>query len=242
MLTRTRLYYILVFIMTMTKIPDISEMKFDEKGLIPAIAQDSRTGDVLMFAFMNKTALEETLATRKVHFYSRSRGSLWLKGETSGNVLDVDEVLFDCDSDCVLVKVTARGPACHTGERSCFYRRLDEGGPHPPLGAGVIDEVFRVVESRKGAASESSYVASLYAKGLEAIIGKVEEESGELVRASRDEDAKAVTHELVDLWFHTIVLLADRGIGPDAVFAEFARRFGISGLEEKASRGRKPGK
>ncbi|MBI5885483.1 MAG: bifunctional phosphoribosyl-AMP cyclohydrolase/phosphoribosyl-ATP diphosphatase HisIE [Deltaproteobacteria bacterium] len=223
-----------------TNIPNVSEMKFDEKGLIPAIAQDSRTGDVLMFAFMNKTALEQTLSSRKAHFYSRSRNSLWLKGETSGNVLDVDAVLYDCDADCVLVKVTAQGPACHTGERTCFYRRLDEDGPALPLGAGVIDEVFRVVEARKSAPADTSYVASLYAKGLEAIIGKVEEESGELVRAARDEGLKAVTHELVDLWFHTIVLLADRGVGSDAVFTEFGRRFGISGLDEKAARGKKP--
>lgn len=217
-------------------------IKFDEKGLIPAIAQDSRTGDVLMFAFMNKEALELTLATRKAHFYSRSRNSLWLKGETSGNVLDVDAVLYDCDADCVLVKVTARGPACHTGERTCFYRRIDEDGPQPPLGAGVIDEVFRVVEARKSAPADSSYVASLYAKGLEAIIAKVEEESGELVRAARGEGAKAVTHELVDLWFHTMILLVDRGAGGREVFAEFARRFGLSGLDEKAARGKKPGK
>lgn len=213
-------------------------IKFDEKGLIPAIAQDSATLEVLMFAFMNKEALELTLSTRKAHFFSRSRNSLWLKGETSGNVLDVDAVFYDCDGDCLLVKVTPAGPACHTGERSCFYRRLDEGGA-VPLGPAVIGEVFSVVEGRKNAPPDKSYVASLYAKGMEKIIEKVEEESAELVRAARAEGPEAIAHELVDLWFHTMVLLADRGVGQKEVYAEFARRFGLSGLDEKAARGKK---
>ena len=213
-------------------------MKFDEKGLIAAIAQDSVTLEVLMFAFMNKEALELTLSTAKAHFFSRSRNSLWLKGETSGNVLSVDAVLYDCDGDCLIVKVTPSGPACHTGARSCFYRRLDDGNPIP-LGPAVIGDVFRVVEGRKTALPDKSYTASLYAKGLEKIIEKVEEESGELVRAARAEGPKAITHELVDLWFHTMVLLADRGVGANEVYAEFSRRFGLSGLDEKAARGKK---
>lgn len=212
-------------------------MKFDEKGLIPAVAQDSVTLEVLMVAFMNKEAIELTLSTRKAHFFSRSRNSLWLKGETSGNVLDVDAVMYDCDADCLLVKVTPRGPACHTGERTCFYRRLDDGAAVPP-GPTVIGEVFRVVEGRKTALPDKSYTASLFAKGMEKIIEKVEEESNELVQAARNEGAKAITHELVDLWFHTMVLLVDRGISPNEVYAEFGRRFGLSGLDEKAARGK----
>ncbi|MBI5562363.1 MAG: bifunctional phosphoribosyl-AMP cyclohydrolase/phosphoribosyl-ATP diphosphatase HisIE [Deltaproteobacteria bacterium] len=215
---------------------DISGIRFDEKGLVPAIAQDAGTLEVLMSAFMNKEALEATLSTRQAHFFSRSRNKLWLKGETSGNVLDVKAVRYDCDADCILMLVAPRGPACHTGERSCFYRRLDEGGPAVPPGASVITDVFKVVEARKTAPPDKSYVASLYAKGMEKIIEKVEEESGELVKAARDEGHRAVVHEAVDLWFHTMVLLAERGVKIDEVFAEFGRRFGIGGHDEKAAR------
>ncbi len=216
------------------------EIKFNEKGLVPAIAQDERTGEVLMLAWMNEQALSLTLSTGKAHYYSRSREKLWLKGETSGNVQQVTGVRYDCDGDTVLLSVIPAGPACHTGERSCFFRALPvDGAPKEqaaPVGPDVIKELYGVIVERKKADAGKSYVASLYAKGLEKIIGKVEEESGELVEAAREKGPGDVVYETADLWFHTLVLLANQGIDVADVFTELARRAGLSGLEEKRQR------
>ncbi|MFQ5735988.1 MAG: bifunctional phosphoribosyl-AMP cyclohydrolase/phosphoribosyl-ATP diphosphatase HisIE [Thermodesulfobacteriota bacterium] len=223
---------------------DFPEIKFNEKGLVPAIAQDARTREVLMLAWMNEESLRLTLSTGKAHYYSRSRGKLWLKGETSGNVQEVRGVYYDCDSDTILLLVEPRGPACHTGNRTCFYRELTEDGGKAradggPRGAQVIKELYNVVVERKGSSPEKSYVASLYSKGLAKILEKVEEESGELLEAAREKGRAEVIYELCDLWFHTLVLLADRSIDVDEIFAELSRRFGLSGIEEKKSRGKK---
>ncbi len=223
---------------------EINNIKFDEKGLVPAIAQDADTREVLTLAYMNREALEKTLSTGKVHYFSRSRNKLWLKGETSGNFQDVISVHYDCDGDAVLVLVDPLGPACHTGERTCFYRTLTpltplSGEPGKARGAGVIKELFDVIKKRKAFSPEKSYVASLYAKGLPKILEKVEEESGELVEAAREKGDKDVICELSDLWFHTMVLLANEGIEIEEIFKELGRRFGKSGIEEKESRGKK---
>ncbi len=220
----------------------ISDIKFNEKGLVPAVAQDWRTKEVLMLAWMNEEALGLTLSTGKAHYYSRSRKKLWLKGETSGNIQEVRDVRYDCDADAILLAVESRGPACHTGERSCFYRSLMEGGEREaerPQGAEVIKELYNIVLERKKASPEKSYVASLYAKGLPKILEKVEEESGELIDAAREKGKADVVYEMSDLWFHTLVLLANEGIGIEEIFAELSRRFGLSGIEEKKSRGEK---
>lgn len=216
---------------------DTSEIKFDENGLVPAIAQDSRTGRVLMMAWMDREALEKTIETGRAHFWSRSRRSLWQKGETSGNFLNVDSVRYDCDGDTLLVMVTPEGPACHTGQTSCFYRTLGPKGAEK-AGPWILGELFEVLKERKTASGEKSYVASLYAKGLDKILSKVEEESAELIEAAREKGPDDVVYELCDLWFHTMVLLANEGIELDRAFGELARRFGISGIEEKASRGK----
>ncbi|MBI5235990.1 MAG: bifunctional phosphoribosyl-AMP cyclohydrolase/phosphoribosyl-ATP diphosphatase HisIE [Deltaproteobacteria bacterium] len=221
---------------------DIAQVKFDGAGLIPAIAQDADTLEVLMLAYMNSEALEKTLSTGRAHYFSRSRNKLWLKGETSGNFLSVKEVYYDCDADAVLLKCAPMGPACHTGERSCFFRRLDEDGQgRANAGVGVIRELFQTIKDRKGASPETSYVAGLLTKGRQKILEKIIEESGELVKAATEETRKHVIHETVDLWFHTLVLLASEGIEADELFKEFGRRRGTSGLEEKASRGAKGG-
>jgi len=220
---------------------ELPELEFDDKGLVPAIVQDSETLEVLMLAYMNAEALEKTLSEGRVHFFSRSRNSLWLKGETSGNFLDLRSVHYDCDADALVVKVSPAGPACHTGERSCFYRRLDAGletagRAGPVRGPGVLRDLYGVIKDRKGSEPEKSYVAGLYRKGLDKILEKVEEESGELVEAAREKGGGEVVHEMTDLWFHTLVLLANQGIEIEEVFDELARRFGTSGLAEKASR------
>ncbi|CAG1066147.1 phosphoribosyl-ATP pyrophosphohydrolase / phosphoribosyl-AMP cyclohydrolase [uncultured bacterium] len=217
----------------------ISALKFNEKGLVPAIAQDASTGEVLMMAWMNAEAVEKTLSTGKAHYYSRSRNSLWLKGETSGNFQEVREVLYDCDGDTLLVLVEPKGPACHTGERTCFYRSLAAGENVKPAGPAVISQLAKVLEERKKADPSSSYVASLYAKGLPKILAKVEEETYELVEAASEKENGQVLYEFCDLLFHSMALLAHKGIKIDEVFTELGRRYGTSGIEEKNSRAKK---
>ncbi len=217
---------------------DIKEIKFDSSGLVPAIAQDAETLEVLTLAYMNTEALEKTLSTGKVHYYSRSRQKLWLKGETSGNFQEVKGVYYDCDADAILVLVHPLGPACHTGERTCFYRAISEL-KEQPQGPRVIKDVFEVIKKRKSTSADKSYVASLYAKGLAKILEKVKEESGELVEAAEKKGKSDVVYELCDLWFHTMVLLANESIEIEDVFGELARRFGTSGITEKGSRPKK---
>ncbi|MDH4226331.1 MAG: bifunctional phosphoribosyl-AMP cyclohydrolase/phosphoribosyl-ATP diphosphatase HisIE [Deltaproteobacteria bacterium] len=223
--------------------PDI---KYDANGLIPAVAQDSDTGEVLMLAFMNKEALEKTLDTGLAHYYSRSRQKLWMKGETSGNTQKVEGVFYDCDSDSVLLRIKQKGVACHTGERSCFFRRLDQGGKEfgvqkgsaaPASGSeAVISGLYKVLLDRKNSSPDESYVASLYSKGFNKIAAKIHEESAELVHAGKKGGKDEIVHEISDLWFHTMVLLGYKDIAIEDVFTELKRRFGTSGHDEKASR------
>ncbi len=213
---------------------DTSFIKFDAHGLCPAIAQEQGTGDVLMLAYMNSEALAKTLETKKAHYYSRSRKMLWLKGGTSGNIQDVRAVYYDCDADAILLSVESRGPACHTGQDTCFFRSIGEIEKHE--GPAIIKSVFEVIKKRKAALPDASYVASLYAKGLPKILEKINEESGELIEAARDKGDKEVVREATDLLFHCLVLLSKRDIEIDEVFKELGRRFGTSGIAEKRSR------
>jgi len=234
----------------------LSDIKFDTAGLVPAIAQDRSSGRVLMVAWMNRESLEKTLESGRACFFSRSRGKLWTKGETSGNYLYVRSIDYDCDGDTLLLTVDPAGPACHTGEVSCFFRRLksfgaggqgeEEGGGTDVSGSkapvssdAVFEGLQEVLEKRKSAEPGSSYVAGLYDKGIEAIIAKVSEESGELIEAARGGSDREVVHEAADLVFHTMVLLAKRGLGIGDVAGELSRRFGTSGIEEKRSRKKK---
>ncbi len=216
---------------------DTGKIKFDEKGLVPAIAQDWQTGEVLMLAYMNAEAIEKTVSTGRAHYFSRSRNSLWLKGETSGHTQDVRAIYYDCDGDALLLKVKQTGAACHTGERSCFYRRLDpEGLPDTEAGPSIISELYKVICERKKASPETSYVASLYAGGTERILEKVKEESEEFIEASKSGGAKEMVHELADLFFHTVVALGEKDIPVERLYGELRRRFGISGIAEKRAR------
>lgn len=218
-------------------------VRFDERGLVPVIAQDVRAGRVLMLAYANREALEKTLETGDAHYFSRSRGALWRKGETSGHTQRVSGVLVDCDGDAILYRVEQTGPACHTGAPACFYREagsalggLHEIAPHRLAAAHLTDALHAVVLERIRAGGERSYTRKLAAGGAAAIGEKIREEAAEAARALVAEDDKAVVHEVADLWFHASVGLAMRGLSPAHVWEELARRFGVSGLDEKAAR------
>jgi phosphoribosyl-ATP pyrophosphohydrolase/phosphoribosyl-AMP cyclohydrolase len=196
-----------------------------------------------MFAHMNAEALQLTLDTGEAHFWSRSRKALWRKGETSGNELSVRDIRIDCDGDVVLYLVDADGPSCHTGRTSCFYRHddlgalvEDDGPPDPP--AVVIARVADIIARRRRERPERSYVVSLLDAGWPKILGKIREESGELGEALPQGDAAHTAHEAADLIFHMLVGLEAAGVPVDDVFAQLRQRFGVSGIDEKASRPR----
>jgi phosphoribosyl-ATP pyrophosphohydrolase/phosphoribosyl-AMP cyclohydrolase len=219
----------------------LAAVTFDAAGLVPVIAQEAATGQVRMFAWANREALEKTLATKQAHFWSRSRGKLWRKGEESGNTLAVRALRVDCDGDVVLYTVEPEGPSCHTGATSCFFRAgahdslvVDDGPPDPP--AVVVTRVAEVIAKRRRERPEKSYVVSLLDRGFEKINEKISEEAGELVEALPQGDAAHTAHEAADLLFHMLVGLEAAGVPVDRVFNELGRRFGVSGLDEKASR------
>ena len=185
----------------------MQEISFDERGLVPCIVQDWRTGEVLTLAYMNEEALERTRATGETHFWSRSRGELWHKGETSGNVQRVRELRFDCDLDAVLALVEPAGPACHTGERTCFHRgELEPAAPYESLPA-----LERTLAERARTRPEGSYTARLLADP-ELARAKVEEEAEEAARASREEGDERLAEEAADVIYHLAVLLRERGL------------------------------
>ncbi|HHD11508.1 MAG TPA: bifunctional phosphoribosyl-AMP cyclohydrolase/phosphoribosyl-ATP diphosphatase HisIE [Deltaproteobacteria bacterium] len=215
---------------------DTGNIKFNEQGLVPAITQDWLTGEVLMLAYMNREALEKTIETGRVHYYSRSRKTLWLKGESSGNFQELVSIHYDCDGDSLLVRVKQTGNACHTGKRSCFFTPLVER--EPLTGVEIIARLFNTIKERKGASAEKSYTASLYEKGLPKIAEKIYEEASELIVAAKKEGREQVVHEMCDLWYHTLVLLGYKDVELEEVLGELARRFGTSGIEEKKNRNR----
>ena len=280
----------------------LAAIKFNDDGLIPAIAQDHKSGRILMMAWMNAEALQLTAQTQTAVYFSRSRSKLWHKGESSGHTQTVHDIRLDCDADVIVLNVTqAGGIACHTGRESCFYQRLDLSGQTPEWqtvdkvlkdpadiyhsdatsssqshetsaddvivndiavdentsnndhkadNASILQQLDNVLTERKQADADSSYVASLYAKGLNKILEKVGEESTESIIAAKDfascdesldkaqydEARHEFIYEVADVWFHTLVGLAWFDIESDAVLNELGRRFGLSGIDEKASR------
>ena len=193
-----------------------------EHGLLPAVSQDQKNGDVLMLAFMNRDALMKTLTTGYAHYWSRSRKKLWKKGEESGHFQQVRAVYVDCDRDSLLLMVDQIGHCCHVGKPTCFYDR--EAGE--PMGASsrVLDDVFRVVKDRIENPQPDSYVASLVAKGEDRILRKIGEESTELMLAAKSEGPERVASEAADLVFHTLVLLAKKGVELEDVYKELQSR------------------
>jgi len=204
------------------------ELVWDAQGLIPAVVQETETGQVLMVAWMSRESLEATRRTGLSHFWSRSRQSLWRKGETSGHAQHVDGIYADCDRDTLLVQVHQDGVACHTGARSCFFSRLDGLAGDPgaaSAGPAMLEILERVIESRKVDPPAGSYVAGLLQKGQPQICRKIGEEAAEVMTAALGGEGDArVVSEVADLWFHTMVLLSARGIPLRRVLAELAAR------------------
>ncbi|MWV61784.1 bifunctional phosphoribosyl-AMP cyclohydrolase/phosphoribosyl-ATP diphosphatase HisIE [Helicobacter saguini] len=267
----------------------LQHLKYDKFGLIPCVTQDFKTKEVLMLAFMNKESIEMTLKTHIAHYFSRSKQRLWQKGEMSGNVQKVREMRLDCDLDSILLLVEQKGVACHTGNKSCFFKsinfenlaessKLDSkkknkigdnvGNLSVNLSSenaretfkdsknisnlsdkqsiqksiemyGILDTLYHILQERKGANPDTSYTASLFAKGENAIAKKIIEEAGEFCFAFKDNDEGEIIYEGADVLYHLFVALAKSDIHPDRIYAELEKRVGVSGLEEKANRSNK---
>lgn len=217
---------------------DITKVKFDEKGLVPAIVQEEN-GQVLMLAYMNEESLKKTIETGYTWFYSRSRQALWNKGETSGNVQRVKEISYDCDGDTLLVRVHQTGVACHTGSYTCFsgrklYSEAEKGiavveQPEETSLTTVLNELYDVIQDRQLNPVEGSYTNYLFEKGQDKILKKVGEEAVETVIASKNNSKQEVLYEMGDLWYHCLVLLAYHQLTPDELLGELmGRRKGAS--------------
>jgi phosphoribosyl-ATP pyrophosphohydrolase/phosphoribosyl-AMP cyclohydrolase len=203
------------------------KVRLNEKGLVPAIAQDINTGQVLMLGYMNPGALKRTVEGRQVWFYSRSQEDLWHKGEISGNYLNLREAWVDCDSDTILLKVEPDGPTCHTGEKSCFFtpmKSLPEEYESTESGPGVLDELFAVIRDRQREMPEGSYTTRLLQDGVARIAQKVIEEAGETAIAAVQGEREHLPKEVADLLYHTLVLLAAADVKPSAVWEELQKR------------------
>ncbi len=198
------------------------DIKFNSDGLVVAIAVDAVTNEILMQAYMNKEALDKTLATGKAHYFSRSRKKLWLKGETSGHFQRVVEVLTDCDADSVLLRVVQTGAACHTGERSCFFTTIKEFEKVPNM--SVLRKDADIIEDRRLHPVEGSYTNYLLNKGVEKICKKIGEEASESIIAAMKGDKNELACELADLYYHTFVLMNDRGISLSDVLGVLEER------------------
>lgn len=205
------------------KIKDLKDLNFDrETGLMPAILQDYQSREVLMLAYMNQRSLELSLETGECWFYSRSRRKLWHKGETSGSTQKIKAISYDCDQDTLLIEVKPLGPACHTGERSCFFRSLWGQRPEQQK---VISNLFNLILERKVNPIVGSYTSYLFREGLDKILKKVGEETVEVIIGSKNLSTEEFIYELADLVFHLLVLTAEMGCTPEQISEELARRF-----------------
>lgn len=214
----------------------LEQIKFDSKGLVPVIAQDYKTNEVLMMAYMNEEAFIKSMETGKVHYFSRSRNKLWLKGETSGHFQTIKSMNLDCDGDTLLVKVEQIEAACHTGHYSCFYRELNKDGikeisdkvfdEKSVYGdkSKILKEVYEVIVDRRINPKEGSYTNYLFEKGIDKMLKKVGEEAAEVIIASKNTDNGEVIYEISDLIYHLSVLMVERGINFDDIFDELGKR------------------
>lgn len=207
---------------------DISKIKFDEKGLIPAVVQDVNTGKVLMLAYMNAVSLQRTMETGYTWFWSRSRQELWNKGATSGNVQQVLDIKYDCDGDSLLVQVKQKGVACHTCEYSCFHNILWRENNLPVIEqsqtVAILNELYKVIQEKRVHGGEKSYTKYLFTAGQDKILKKVGEEAAETIIASKNNSNSEVLYEMSDLWYHCLVLLAYHNIYPSELLAELSSR------------------
>lgn len=200
---------------------DISTLKFDEKGLIPAVVVDTETKKVLTVAYMNAESLQISMEKGLTCFFSRSRQKLWLKGETSGNVQHIVKIIADCDRDALVVEVRKEGPACHLGTDSCFNKVIFEG-EEPP--AFQYPDLMEMLEGRKAQPKEGSYTTYLFEKGLDKMLKKVGEETTEVIIAAKDGDRANTIYEIGDLMYHVMVLMIEMGISLEDVKKEMASR------------------
>lgn len=218
----------------------LTELKWDAAGLVTVVVQDRETGEIRMLAHANEAAVRATLESGFAHFFSRSRGQLWRKGESSGHSLRVHEVWADCDADALVYMAGAEGPSCHTLRETCFFRRLGADGvlreDLTRHAQSVLPRLWWQLDARRQATSEKSYTKSLLEAGPAKIGAKIEEEAEELARAVQNESEERIVSEAADLVYHALVGLLARGVELRAVEAELARRFQQSGLEEKAAR------
>ncbi|MBM3223852.1 MAG: bifunctional phosphoribosyl-AMP cyclohydrolase/phosphoribosyl-ATP diphosphatase HisIE [Candidatus Tectomicrobia bacterium] len=218
-------------------IPVPEALRFGPDGLLPAIIQDATDGTVLMLAYMNAEALELTRSTGYTHFWSRSRQALWKKGETSGHVQRVMAMAYDCDGDTLLVQVQQQNVACHTGQRSCFYRALPLSeeevalptGGESPAPTAMLDALYQLILTRRDSGADTSYVKKLFQRGQDVMCKKVAEEAAEVLIASKNGTAADIIYEMADLWFHALVLLGHHTIHPHEILHELQRRFGQPG-------------
>lgn len=202
-------------------------LKFDDKGLIPAVVQNQNTKEVLMVAYMNQEALDLTIQTGHATFWSRSRQELWEKGKTSGNYMNVEELRVDCDADCLLLLVNPDGPACHTGKRSCFFRMLKDGALseiEKTDSSDILQRLMEVTLDRKKNPKEGSYTNYLFQKGEDKILKKVGEEAAEVVIAGKNRSKSEISYETADLMYHLTVMLADNDMTWNDIFDELEKR------------------
>jgi len=205
---------------------NLDDVKFDEHGLVPAIVQDAATREVLTLAYMNRESLAKTIETQQTWFWSRSRGELWHKGETSGNTQQVVSLTLDCDADAIVVLVEPAGPACHTGARSCFEAESK------PTGIGsVLDQLHQLIQTRERERPANSYTTYLFDEGLDKILKKVGEESAETIIAAKNDDGGRLASEVSDLVYHLLVLLVARGVTLEEIARELGQRRKAGGHE-----------
>lgn len=219
----------------------ITNLKWDNNGLVPAITQDSKTSKVLMLAYVNRESLQLSFNTGVVHYFSRSKNRIWKKGEYSGNIQIIKEIYVDCDCDAILFTIDQVGSACHTGNYSCFFKKLDTSFRLVEINNikpnySVIDDLYHILESRKFSSKDTSYTALMFSKGENAICKKIIEEAGELTFALKDKDEDNIIYECSDLIYHVLLGLCNANISPDRVMQELKRRFNQSGIQEKNSR------
>lgn len=211
-------------------------------GLLPVVTQDYETNEVLMLAYMNKKALKLTQSTNYAHYFSRTKQRIWKKGESSNHTQEIKDILLDCDNDTLLLKVKQNGVACHTGRKSCFFTSIKEDKEildvevDTSVTYGVIETLYHTIQDKKNSDPKKSYTAKLIQGKPNSMLKKIVEEAGEFTFAHKDDDTEEMVYEAADLAYHTLVALASKNISPDRVKQELARRFQMSGIEEKNSR------
>lgn len=204
---------------------NVKDVRFNEQGLVPAIVQDAHSKEVLTLAYMNEQSLQKTLETKETWFYSRSRQQLWHKGETSGNVQKVVDVRYDCDADALLILVEPKGPACHTGEYSCFHHRLNDEKPvATPNRFAILSVLESLIAEREAKRPEGSYTTYLFEKGIDKIAKKVGEEAAEVIIAAKNRSKEELRWEAADLLYHLLVLLREQRVSLDDVLSVLAER------------------